>query len=272
MVFYYLPKEYQRIHEMCFELVEQVESFLTRDEYRFLQVTSVPLEKQEIEVIQNGLDIWDFLQKYYPERFRVQLNKSIILGLLRDFCYFMQESLDCSNKMRLVISYALLRRPLVDNLKVLLRLMFDEDFYDNFINRDDYDPVFLAESTLQQYLNETDRIRTTKTITGAFIYDCIFKKEDTGSIINLSNRAIHPVTTRPWNKTGEMNFNFMFTTHSDNERLWKHYYTYLSPILLFYVDLFNILIFSLFESEIDMELFPKRVNAIVDIMQKGFSK
>ena len=49
-----------------------------------------------------------------------------------DFCYFMQESMACSCKKRLVVSFALLRRPLVDNLKILLRVFADDKFYDNF--------------------------------------------------------------------------------------------------------------------------------------------
>lgn len=32
MDFYYLPKEYQQTHKMCFELIGQVEEFLVRDE------------------------------------------------------------------------------------------------------------------------------------------------------------------------------------------------------------------------------------------------
>lgn len=98
------------------------------------------------------------------------------------------------------------------------------------------------------------------------------KKENIGSILNLSNRAIHPVTTRPWNKTGEMNFNFMFATHFDIERLWQHYYAYLPAILLFYVELFNNTIFCLFESEMDKDLCLKKIEKIVDIMQKKSSK
>ena len=71
----------------------------------------------------------------------------------------MQESLDCSNKMRLVVTYALLRRPLVDNLKILLRFVYDDNFYDDFIKRNDYDPAHLNDDTLREYLDKTDSIR-----------------------------------------------------------------------------------------------------------------
>ena len=64
----------------------------------------------------------------------------------------------------------------------------------------------------------------------------------------------------------------MFATHVDIEHLWQHYYAYLPAILLFYVELFNNIIFCLFESEIDKGLYPKKIKKIVDIMQKKPSK
>ena len=79
------------------------------------------------------------------------------------------------------------------------------------------------------------------------MYECIYDKNNIESIINLSNRAIHPITTRPWNKTGAMNCNFMFTTPTDIDELWKHYYAYMPTILMFYSELFNYTVFSLRE-------------------------
>ena len=49
MDFYYLPKEYQQTHEMCYELIGQVEEFLVRDEYKFLQITTYPIDLGAIE-------------------------------------------------------------------------------------------------------------------------------------------------------------------------------------------------------------------------------
>lgn len=109
----------------------------------------------------------------------------------------------------------MLRRPLVDNLKILLRILLDDGFYDNFIEKDDYDPASIKEEELKEMLQATDEIRICKPIKGEFIYEYIYDKNNPSSIVNLSNRAIHPVTTRPWNKTGAMNCNFMFVTPND---------------------------------------------------------
>ena len=270
MEFYYLPNEYRTIHTACFELIRQIEEFIVGKEYQFLQVSHYELSDAEKELLKQSGDIWDFLKKYREKDFYNQLNKQIILGLLMDFCYFMQESMACSCKKRLVVSFALLRRPLVDNLKILLRIFADDKFYDNFIERDDYDPAQMEDRQLKEFLDATDKVRVVEPITGSFIYECIFDKENTGSIINLSNRAIHPVTTRPWNKTGAMNCNFMFVNQGDIAELWKHYYAYLPAILMFYSELFNCVVFGLFKDEVDSRLFEKRLERMSEVMSKVY--
>lgn len=149
MEFYYLPKEYQTIHTACFDLIRQVE-------YQFLKMSSTPMTPEDMKLLEECGDFWDFLKKHREEQFYTQLNKQLILGLLMDFCYFMQESLDCSNKMRLVVSFALLRRPLVDNSRILLRILTDDKFYDKFIERDDYDPAKMSDEETMAFLKATD--------------------------------------------------------------------------------------------------------------------
>lgn len=268
MEFFYLPDKYHAKHVACFEMIRQVEGFIVDKDYKFLCQNTFPLTESEKDKLAEVGDIWDFLKQYKEEVFYRLLNKQILLGLLKDFCYFMQESLDCSNKKRLVVAYALLRRPVVDNLKILLRLIGDDAFYDNFINRDDYDPAHMSEDDLKSLLKETDKIRFCEPITSDLIYGLVYDRTNPRSIINLSNRAIHPVTTRPWNKTGEMNFNFMFTTESDIEGLWRIYYTALPPILIFYSELFNAAIFSLFSDEVNNSLFTKRIEQLAGIVKK----
>ena len=271
MEFYYLPKEYRIIHTSCIELVKQIEEFIVKEEYEFMRVTTSNFTAEDIQHLDECKgDIWAFLRKYKEDKFYILLNKQLIQGLLRDFCYFIQESLDCSNKMRLVVSYALLRRPIVDNLRILLRIIADDKFYDNFIERDDYDPACMQDDELKALLEATNDIRITKPITGAFIYECIYDKNNPGSVINLSNRAIHPVTTRPWNKTGAMNCNFMFTSPNDIAELWKHYYAYLPVILIFYSELFNYVVFGLFKDEVNMDLYPKRLERLAKIVETAF--
>lgn len=271
MDFYFLPQEHKTVHVICFELIRQIEEFIVGKKYQFLQVSHYDLSEAEKVYFEECGNIWEFLKKYREKDFYNQLKKHMILGLLMDFCYFMQESMVCSCKKRLVVSFALLRRPLVDNLKILLRMFADEKFYDSFIERDDYDPTKMDDTQLKEFLNATDNVRIVNTITGAFIYECIFDKDNPGSVVNLSNRAIHPVTTRPWNKTGAMNCNFMFVNQEDITNLWKQYYAFLPVILVFYSELFNCLVYGEFKDEVDSRLFEKRLKRISELLSKLYS-
>ena len=69
-----------------------------------------------------------------------------------------------------------------------------------------------------------------------------------------------------------MNCNFMFTTPDDTAELWKHYYTYLPAILMFYSELFNCAVFGLFKDEVNMDLYPKRMEKLAKIMETAFPK
>ena len=60
----------------------------------------------------------------------------------------------------------------------------------------------------------------------------------------------------------------MFLMPDDIERLCKHYYAYLPTILIFYSELFNSAVFSLFQDEVDIELYPKRVEKLTEIMNR----
>ena len=128
----------------------------------------------------------------------------------------------------------------------------------------------MDDRQLKEFLDATDKARVVESITGSFIYECIFDKENSGSVINLSNRAIHPVTTRSWNKTGAMNCNFMFANPGDILELWKLYYAYLPAILMFYSELLNSLVFGLFKDEVDSRLFEKRLEGMAEVMSKVY--
>lgn len=54
--------------------------------------------------------------------------------------------------------------------------------------------------------------------------------------------------------------------------LWKHYYTYLPAILIFYSELFNSAVFGLFKDEVDMNLYPNRLEKLAKIMETAFPK
>lgn len=76
MEYYYLSKEYHNVHKGCFDLVRQIEEFITGKEFQFLRVSHAPLTEEEKDKLVGCGDIWDFLRKYKEEQFYTLLKSN----------------------------------------------------------------------------------------------------------------------------------------------------------------------------------------------------
>lgn len=265
----FLPDKYHKQHQQCFDLVCQIEEFIIKEEYRYLKALPFKIEEKDIEFFKNGGHPFDFLQQYgKKEDMELAVKHQVLYALIIDFCYFMQEALLCSMKMRLVVTYSLLRRPLIDDLKIALKLLADSDFADNFINIEGYDPTKIKDEDLKELLSATDEIRIISPIKGNDIYGFVFDKDNPNSILNLSNQALHPITNRnKKNLTGKMNLNFMFANEENNDWMWNCLYATLLPVLMYYTEIFNLCIVK-YNSERLCEYFINdRYARLTEILQ-----
>lgn len=263
----YLPEKYHKLHQQCMNLIFQIEEFIIKEEYTCLKAFAIKLEKIDMSFIEDGGDIFDFLRTNGKiDEMRKCVKHQVLYAILIDFCYFMQEALLCSKKMRLVVTYSLLRRPLIDDLKILLKLIADDQFVDNFINKDGYDPTNMKDEDLRELLNISDIIRLVKTIKGTDIYELVFDKNNPNSILNLSNKALHPITNRnKVNATEKMNLNFMFANSDNNDWLWNHLYSVLRPVLMYCSELFNICVWY-YNDTLSSDLLTERYKKMAKIL------
>lgn len=239
----WLTSEQDLLHNKAWKMVELIEEFITDPKFDFLQVTAfkMPDGTNPDDILKYNHPL-DFLIAKHPADAQCVIFKQITYGMIIDFCYFIQEALSCAKRGRIVVAYSLLRRPLVYNLTILMRMMYDESFYEKFTHDSSYDPTVYKPEDLRKMLSEFDKEKILKPINASVIYDLIFDKDDPSSIINLSNRAIHPTTTRKWNMTGEMNFNFIFAVKEDVSNLIDVFYHNILAIIAYYFEIFNTLI------------------------------
>lgn len=239
----WLTSEQALLHDKAWKMVELIEAFVIDSKFNFLQVTALkmPDDTNPDDVLKYDHPL-DFLIAKHPNDAQCIIFKQIAYGMVIDFCYFIQEALACAKRGRIVVAYSLLRRPLVYNLTILMRMMYDEGFYNKFLHDSSYDPTAYKSEDLQKMLAEFDKVKILSPINAAVIYGLIFDKNNPSSIINLSNRAIHPTTTRRWNMTGEMNFNFIFAVREDVSTLINVFYHNILAIIAYYFEIFNTLI------------------------------
>ncbi len=240
----YLPAEFRSKHDICFSLVGQIEELIVKEEYQKLKYNTISLNN-ETDTLIDGEDILDFLQRTGRKKEHDLLVRNhIIHALIIDTCYFLQEALSCSLKMRLSVAFSLLRKPFVYNLIVLLRISYEDDFIDKFNNTELFDSTSISNETKIALIKKAlENSLSLKTENCDLIYDLIFSKENPESIVNISEKALHLSTTRNRhnnNNTEKQNLNFIFSTYSDNLSMWNYLYSKLPLLILFLIEVLDL--------------------------------
>jgi hypothetical protein len=261
----YLPKRFWNAHDTCIDLIGQIEEILIHEDYCALKEKTILLNN---EIIHEDMHILDFFlftnrKKEHDEVVRNHL----ITALLTDICYFTQEALTCSLKMRLPVMFALLRKPFVYTLIVILRLLFEEGFIDKFNNEADFDPSRISGEDRLELLKSSIGCIPFKVFEAEEINEWIFDKEYPDSIINLSEMALHLKTTRNSHiATEQQNFNFIFSRQDDIMSQWELIYSRMPVLCLFLAQVSDMLLVS--AMDLSDELYQKRLINRLAIMKR----
>jgi hypothetical protein len=255
--FLYLPEKFQQYHKSCEFLLYQIEDFVVKDDYRKLRVQSLQFTKQRDFL--EGEHILDYLLRSGEhDKHREIVTSNILNALIADICQFMQIALFASLQKRLTVTFALIRKPFVYNLLVILRLYFTSDFLDRFNSEEKFDTAKLSGDDVKELLKISEEVLCSKSIKAVDIYDIVFNPASPDSIKNMSNKALHPSTTQNKNNLTEIqNLNFVFSTENSIETQWDYLYRKL-PLLLLYLN--EVLEFVVFDHiKVDDKIYAERL-------------
>jgi hypothetical protein len=116
----------------------------------------------------------------------------------------------------------------------------------------------LHKSDLLELIELSTAALITTSITKEDIYDFIFNQEISDSLINISNKALHPSTTRnKQNLTGIQNINFIFSTKADIVNQWEYFYSRLTVFIIYLVEICDFIISQLLN--LDKDFYSKRL-------------
>ncbi len=120
-----LPEKFKESHDYCFYLHDILVTFLKSGE-------EVGIFKGEFEINFNtkeemdafmelkGKESWEWMEKNgYMKDTLIFAYQRTAQALLADMCHFLYEALKCAEKGKLTVSFALLRKPLQQNLLFL---------------------------------------------------------------------------------------------------------------------------------------------------------
>jgi len=177
------------------------------------------------------------IQNGHESTIRELYYRQITAALLSDLLHFLYEALRCSAKGKITVSYALLRKPLKENL-----------FYLEWLLADPVDMIraFDAEQPSSKNVRSVSETRKREIIRRAveqtesghwfdadLIYDFRYNKQFVLGFENLFQKANHLVTSFRFLETEPANFNFVFSDESARYSQWNGLYSYL-PIILFH--------------------------------------
>ncbi|WP_294333931.1 hypothetical protein [uncultured Sphingomonas sp.] len=202
---------------------------------------------------------------YFLESGRRDLAKNLTVGqamlaVLSDFFNFMYEGLIALEKRKFVVSLALLRKPLKQNLLYLtIMLADDEAFFDGMAKTPakNFDhPGIQDTHRLEYFRRAKSMLPFGGFVNPEFLHDIIFDLGLETGLAPLFDKAMHLVTGRKQIETEDFNLNFVFKNPTDND-IYQKIYKQLSYILLYALLL-------------EIELF-KRAGFEVDRLAKWYS-
>lgn len=255
--FIHLPKEFHKLHQSCEFLLYQIEDFVLKEDYKGLRVQTIKFS--EDPVFLDGEHILDYLLRTNKHDHHNEIITRNILGaLIGDTCQFLQIALFASLQQRLTVTFSLIRKPFCYNLLVILRLYLTTDFLDRFNKEDGFDTTELSQEDIIELLNLSENMLYSKSIKASDIYNYIFNPKEIDSLVNISNKALHPSTTRnKSNRTEIQNINFVFSSKDSIITQWDYLYRRL-PLLLLYLN--EVLEFIMFDHlKLDNSLYAERL-------------
>jgi len=213
------------------------------DSQKLSNVTMKFTDERHISLFQEAEDkfLWMEQHGYHDISVKMFCNH-MFFSLLRDFCYYIFESLSCAERRKITVAYTLLRKPMKDNLLYLEWLLASpEEFYSTFLynNIESYD-ISSKKNFPPERIQDIVDNACGKTYMGKLInynnliFDFRFNRKEIYGLQRIWDQTIHLVTATRDYKTKAGNLNFVF---ADN-KIWDEftdYYYFVMPQLMTYV-------------------------------------
>lgn len=131
-----LPYQYWEAHEFCVYIHDQIQEL--HSQYVTSGAHQMVTNAFEAVLAEKGMDLSDVeLLPFLKQNGLLQLYKHhvvshLVVGLTGDMLSFLSEALSCFERRKFTVGFALLRKPLKENLLFLAWLLADQD---DFISR-----------------------------------------------------------------------------------------------------------------------------------------
>ena len=233
----FLDRKYWDSHFYLMYFIDSLADMLIKaDELRLSEVkieSSAETDGYEMD------DLFEWMDSHGHHDKSIELFRNhMFYSLLKDFRYYMFESLSCAARGKITVAYSLLRKPLKETFVYIEWLLADaEDVYDSILNKEpsEYD-VTNSRIFTDEKLREIMELASKKTYMGGglntkdLVYNLRFNHEEEISLERIWNKTMHVVTNRKTYKTDKGNLNFIFTDNEEWVKFIDYYYTVMPQV------------------------------------------
>lgn len=235
----WLPDFLLPAHDLCFlhhdvlvELLrtaEESEAFTQEFEFR---------DASDRSAFESSAHALEWLARTGRTRERADfLRRFVFPALLSDMLHFIYEALDCSRAAKLNVTYALIRKPLQENLFLLETIATDVE---GFAEKLAANPMYLRAqkaggldaherriSDVLAAIGESDRFDA------RYLAQLRYDRAAEDGFDGMCNQAVHLFTEHKAIKTAPLSVNFIFSGEDEKQAQWYLLYSRL-PYLLDY--------------------------------------
>lgn len=224
-----VPPQYWAAHEFCFRMHDQITELLVQYEasgtHHWVSNAFQSALDQSKDVYGEVNIIKIMKDKQLVGMYKHHIVSHLVLALTSDMLHFIYEALRCFEKRKFAVGYALLRKPLKENLLFLVWILGDLDDFLKRFEADNYKS--LNGSTEEQRIllltKAIARLPTKDGFDPGQINSSIYSKTNTEGFEPIWQRASHLVTSHGnLLKTEDYNINFIF-----NDPASDHHYDFL---------------------------------------------
>jgi len=249
-----LPKPFHFVNNVCAYLYDQLTEILSDPYYLDMAGTTFEDNLTLVRMLDEGLHPLDALKKLgLNHELEVVVTKHVAMSIIADLVNFVYESIIIAQKGKLSVAYALLRKPLTDQLLILEQIVADRaDFIKRYFHDGDpqkYDPS-AANLDRKKIVEQSIEKLCAMLYSPNLIYELRYDKTSEVGINRFTNHALHIVTNHKHYKTENQGLNFTFPVDDEDMfDFYNHYYSAVSVLLNYLAAVVDHIVFNLIEDK-----------------------
>ena len=234
----FLPTEFLYQHNFAFLYHDIMCEFLQSGEEKNIFKKQFLFDnEEEAKSFKQTQDVFEWLEHHNKTQLRAEvLRATVFPAVLSDFLHFIFEALDCSRKEKLTVAFALLRKPIQENLYVLESIALDPE---DFAKQLSGNPAGLhgpgiggVEAHYRHISDVLIKLNLENQFDAQYLANLRYEKSG-DCLAGTCDLALHLFTKHPKIKTEDLNINFIFSKRDEHITQWAFLYGRLPYILAY---------------------------------------